>query len=224
MKAAIFDVDGTLIDSVHHHAKAWQETFRHFGHAIRFCDIRGQIGKGGDQLMPVFLTQQEIESKGKEIEEYRGELFKREFLGKVKPFAKIRELFQCLLDDDWKIALASSAKKDELQAYKEICKISDLVSAETASNDAEKSKPYPDIFVAAMQRLGAVAPHDCVVVGDSLYDAEAAAKANIRSIGFLSGGFEEAWLRKAGFQMIYWGTPDLYIKYEESLFHRFESP
>jgi HAD superfamily hydrolase (TIGR01509 family) len=220
MKAAIFDVDGTLTDSVHLHAKAWQEAFLHFGHAIPFCNIRAQIGKGGDQLMPVFLNEQEIESKGKEIEKYRGDLFKREFLGKVKSFAKVRELFQCLLEDGWKIALASSAKKEELQAYKEICKISDLLDAETASDDAEKSKPYPDIFMAAMKRLGNIEPQDCVVVGDSPYDAEAAAKAGIRSIGFLSGGFEETALRKAGFTTIYWGTPDLYIKYKESLFHR----
>jgi HAD superfamily hydrolase (TIGR01509 family) len=223
VKAAIFDVDGTLTDSVHLHAKAWQETFRHFGHAIPFSDIRSQIGKGGDQLMPVFLSQDELESKGKEIEKYRGDLFKREFLEKVKPFAKVRELFQRILDDDWKIALATSAKKDELQTYKDICNISDLLDAETASDDAEKSKPHPDIFVAAMKRLGGIQPKDCVVVGDSPYDAEAASKAGIRSIGFLSGGFEEKDLKRAGFEIIYWGTPDLFVKYEESVFHR-EAP
>src|ERR1700761_7682368 len=195
MKAAIFDIDGTLTDSVHLHAKAWQETFQHFGHTIPFREIRSQIGKGGDQLMPVFLTQEEITAKGKQIEKYRGDLFKREFLAKVKPFAKVRELFQRLLEDNWKIALASSAKKDELQAYKDICKISDLLDTETASDDAEKSKPHPDIFQAAMRRLGQVSPRDCVVVGDSPYDAEAAGKAGIRCLGVLSGGFKEEELR-----------------------------
>ena len=223
VKAAIFDVDGTLTDSVHLHAKAWQETFQHFGHTVPFAEIRAQIGKGGDQLMPVFLSQDELKSKGKEIEQYRGDLFKREFLKKVKPFAKVRELFQRILEDDWKIALATSAKKDELQTYKEICNISDLLDTETASDDAEKSKPHPDIFIAAMKRIGNVEPQDCIVVGDSPYDAEAAGKAGIRSIGFLSGGFAEEELKKAGFETIYWGTPDLYAKYEDSLFHR-EAP
>ena len=223
MKAAIFDVDGTLTDSVHLHAKAWQETFRHFDHTIPFGDIRFQIGKGGDQLMPIFLSQDELKSKGNEIEKYRGELFKRGFMEKVKPFANVRELFQRILDDGWKIALATSAKKDELQTYKDICNISDLLDTETASDDAEKSKPHPDIFVAAMNRLGGVQPSDCMVVGDSPYDAEAATTAGIRSIGFLSGGFEEKDLQQAGFETIYSGAWDLFAKYEQSVFHR-EAP
>lgn len=218
-KAAIFDVDGTLTDSVHLHTKAWQETFQHFGHSVPFRDIRAQIGKGGDQLMPVFLSEEEIKAKGEAIEKYRGDLFKREFLEKVKPFAKVRELFQKILEDGWKIALATSAKKDELQTYKDICNISDLLDTETASDDAEKSKPHPHIFVAAMKCLD-VEPSDCMVVGDSPYDAEAATKAGIRSIGFLSGGFAEEELKKAGFETICWGTPDLYAKYEDSLFHQ----
>ena len=183
MKAAIFDIDGTLTDSVHLHAKAWQEAFAHFGHSIQFCHIRAQIGKGGDQLMPVFLSKQEVEERGKEIEKYRGDLFKREFLSKVKPFARVRELFERLLQDEWKISLASSAKKEELEAYKRICRVSDLLDAETSSDDAEKSKPQPDIFQAAMEKLGEIDPKNCIVVGDSPYDAEAAAKAGIIKAG-----------------------------------------
>ena len=219
----IFDVDGTLIDSVHLHAKAWQEAFRQFGHEVPFCQIRSQIGKGGDQLMPVFLSEPEIESKGKEIEKYRGDLFRREFLTKVKPFAKVRELFQKILEDGWKIALASSAKREELEAYKEICHISDLLDAETSSDDSQQSKPHPDIFVAAMKRLANVSPANCIVVGDSPFDAEAATKARVPAVGFLSGGFAETDLRQAGFDVIYWGCPDLYAKYHDSKFHR-EAP
>jgi beta-phosphoglucomutase-like phosphatase (HAD superfamily) len=110
MKAVIFDIDGTLTDSVDLHAKAWQEAFRHFGHTIAFGEIRSQIGKGGDQLIPAFIPKQEAESKGNEIEKYRGDLFKKDFRSKVKPFAKVRELFERLLEDEWKLALASSAK------------------------------------------------------------------------------------------------------------------
>jgi len=173
--------------------------------------------------MPVFLSKQELKNKGKEIEKFRGELFKRKFLPKVRPFARVRELFQRLTQDGWKIALASSAKKDELEAYKQICSISDLLDTEASSDDAEESKPHPDIFQAAMSRLGQVSPKECIVVGDSPYDAEAATKAGIRSIGFLSGGFPEADLIQAGFEVLYWGTSDLYLQYEESIFHR-EAP
>jgi HAD superfamily hydrolase (TIGR01509 family) len=219
MKAVIFDIDGTLIDSVHLHAKAWEEALKHFGHDVPFCKIRSQIGKGGDQLLPVFLPKEEIEAKGKEIEKFRGDYFTSEFLPKVKPFAKVRDLFMRLVENGWTIALASSAKKEEVQIYKEICRISDLLNADAPSDDAQKSKPYPDIFLAAMKRLGNVSPADCIVVGDSPYDAEAASKAGIRSVGFLSGGFPEKDLRGAGFETIYWGTPDLWAKFDQSCFH-----
>lgn len=118
LRAVIFDIDGTLVDSVDLHARAWQEAFRHFGREIPFEQIRSQIGKGGDQLLPVFLSEAEIRKFGKELEEYRSNLFKREYLPLVRPFPKVRELFEKLRSDGKQIALASSAKGDELEAYK----------------------------------------------------------------------------------------------------------
>lgn len=222
MKAAIFDVDGTLVDSVELHAKAWQDAFEEFGHELAFDAIRSQIGKGGDQLMPVFLSEQELAAKGKEIEKYRGEVFKAKYFSQVRPLADVRQLFQRLIDGGWKIALASSAKGEELQTYKDIARISDLLDTETSSDDADKSKPHPDIFLAAMDRLGrAVAPQDCVVIGDSPYDAEAAGKAGARaSVGVLSGGFPEADLRKAGCVEIYRDPADLLRNYKKSIFDK----
>lgn len=219
MNAVIFDVDGTLVDSVDLHAKAWQETLAHFGHPVQFQQIRSQIGKGGDQLMPVFLSKAEIESQGKAIEKFRGELFKKNYLSQVKSFPKVRELFEQLLNDKWKIALASSAKGDELKIYKEICRIDDLIDTETSSDDAEKSKPHPDIFQAAVGRLK-MSPEDCMVVGDSPYDAQAATKAGIASIGFLSGGFSRAALNAAGYRTLYDGAADLLANYHQSLLYQ----
>jgi HAD superfamily hydrolase (TIGR01509 family) len=218
MKAAIFDIDGTLVDSVDLHAKAWKKAFAHFGHDIAFDKIRSQIGKGGDQLMPVFLSKEELEAEHEDLEKFRGKLFRKEFLPNVKAFPKVRELFQRLLADGWKLGLASSAKGKDLETYKKIAQIGDLIDAETSSDDAEKSKPHPDIFRAAMARLGSVEPRDCIVVGDSPYDAEAAAKAGIRSVGFLCGGFPSTDLRKAGFEKLYEGAADLFSQYEESVF------
>jgi HAD superfamily hydrolase (TIGR01549 family) len=185
-----------------------------------FDEIRAQIGKGGDQLMPVFLSKEEVEAKGDEIEKYRGDLFKRNYLDKVKSFGQVRPLFMRLLDDGWKLALASSAKKDELATYKKIAQITDLLETETSSDDAEKSKPHPDIFLAAVKRLKNVSPQDCIVVGDSPYDAEAAHKAGIQSVGFLCGGFPEEQLRRAGFKTLYRDAADLLQSYDQSLFSR----
>src|SRR5581483_7373670 len=139
-KGVIFDIDGTLLDSVDLHAQAWQEAFRHFEHEIPFEEIRSQIGKGGDQLLPVFLSQAELEQRGKEIEKYRGDLFKRKYLGKIKPFPCVRDLFLKVKDNGQRVALASSAKPDELRKFEEIAHIDDLVEVETSSGDAKRSK------------------------------------------------------------------------------------
>ncbi len=216
-RAVIFDVDGTLVDSVALHAKAWQDAFRHFGKDVAFDEVRSQIGKGGDQLMPVFLSKDEIESKGKEIEKYRGDLFKREYLSQVKGFPKVPELFKRLKADGQQVALASSAKGDELTTYKRIAGIEDLVETETSSDDADQSKPEPDIFLAALDRLDASDKEGIVVVGDSPYDAEAAGKAGLRTIGFLCGGFAESTLRDAGCKEIYRDASDLLEHYDKSL-------
>lgn len=220
MKAAIFDVDGTLVDSVDLHAKAWQEAFEHFGYHIPFSEVRSQIGKGGDQLLPVFLSQEQLDRQGKDIEKFRGDLFKEKYLSQVKPFPKVRELFQRILEDGWQIALASSAKGDELQIYKDMVQVGDLLKAETSSDDAEKSKPHPDIFLAAVEHLGGVPPQECLVVGDSPYDAEAAGKAGMPAIGFLCGGFAEADLRAAGCLAIYQDAASLLETYHQSPFYK----
>ena len=219
MKAVIFDVDGTLLDSVDLHAKAWQEAFAEYGYQFSFDKIRSQIGKGGDQLLPEFLSPEDVQQKGKAIEKRRGAIFKEKHLSQVRAFPDVRPLFQRLREDGWTLALASSAKEDELKTYEKIAGIDDLLHSEVSSDDAKASKPEPDIFHAALERLGEVAPGDCVVVGDSPYDAEAAGKAGIRSIGFLCGGFPPADLEKAGYEKLYPSPRDLLDTYEESVFY-----
>ena len=216
IKAVIFDIDGTLVDSVDLHARAWQEAFAHFGKQFPFERVRYQIGKGGDQLLPVFLSESEIEKFGDELTEYRGELFKREYMPRVVVFPRVRELFERIERDGKHIALASSAKKDELKEYKRIANIEDLVEDEASADDAEKSKPHPDIFEAALAQLGDVEPAEAIVVGDTPYDAEAALKAGLHTIGFLSGGFPEEDLRAAGCVRIYKDAADLLANYDSS--------
>jgi len=220
MRAVIFDIDGTLLNSVDLHAKAWVEAFRHFGVETEEAEVRSQIGKGGDQLMPVFLSKERIEKDGKEIEGYRSDLFKREYLDKVKPFPAVRALFERLRQEGLTVALASSGKKDEVKHYQELLGIADLIDVATSSDDAERSKPHPDIFQAAIDKLDGIAPEDMIVVGDTPYDAEAAAKAGLRTIGVLCGGFPEGDLKKAGCIAIYRDPQHLLDSFNDTLLSR----
>lgn len=215
--AVIFDIDGTLLDSVDLHARAWQEAFRAFGHDIPFDKIRSQIGKGGDQLLPVFLSRQEMEQQGDGLQQFRSSLFKKKYLPKVKPFPCVRQLIEKIKASGKRVGLASSAKEDELEEFERIANIEDLIEIETSSADAEKSKPHPDIFEAALARLEAgVRPQQVIVVGDSPHDAEAAKRAGLRTVGVLCGGFPESALRQAGCIAIYRDPEDLLRNYETS--------
>ena len=202
IEAVIFDVDGTLVDTVDLHAEAWQRAFARFGHDLPFDDLRSQIGKGGDQLIPVFLGEDERRHFGQDLETYRGDLFKAEYLDRVRGFPGAADLLRAVRDRGIQTVLASSAKGDELQVYKKAAGIEALVDAETCSDDADRSKPHPDIFEAALAKAG-VEAGAAVVVGDTPYDAEAAAKAGIRSVGVLCGGFAADDIRRGGASQIY---------------------
>ncbi|MFL6447191.1 MAG: HAD family hydrolase [Bryobacteraceae bacterium] len=216
-KAIIFDIDGTILDSVDLHAKAWQEAFEHFGYPFPFDKIRSQIGKGGDQLLPVFLSKEDQESKGDEIKEFRSQLFKNKYLSQVKPFPCVRDLFLKVKSKGQQAALASSAKGDELGVFAKIAGVDDLLDTSTSSADAEKSKPHPDIFEAALEKLGPSIDRDSVVVvGDSPHDAEAAVKAGLKMVGVLCGGFAERDLRAAGADSVFAGPEDLFHRYDET--------
>jgi HAD superfamily hydrolase (TIGR01549 family) len=216
MRAVIFDIDGTLLDSVDLHARAWVEAFAHFGVEVEEPAARSQIGKGGDQLMPVFLSQDRIEKDGKAIEAYRSDLFKRKYLDQVRPFPAVRDLFEHARQQGLTIALASSGKKDEVEHYKKLLKIDDLVDVTTSSDDAERSKPHPDIFAAAIEKLDGIEKSEMIVVGDTPYDAEAAQKAGLAPVGVLCGGFPEADLAASGCVAIFKDPQDLLDGFAQS--------
>jgi HAD superfamily hydrolase (TIGR01509 family) len=219
VEAVIFDIDGTLVDSVDLHAQAWQETFQHFGHNVPFNDIRAQMGKGADQLMPIFFSEDELNRFGKVMEDYRLELFKRNYLPQVNVFPGVRELFQRILKDGKTTALASSSRAPELLIYKRIADIEDLIQTEISADDVKHSKPCPDIFQAALKKL-AISASNIVAVGDAPYDAIAAKRAGISTIGVLCGGFSEDVLRAAGCIAIFDGPADLLEHYDISAIHR----
>lgn len=216
IRLVIFDIDGTIVDSVDLHAKAWQVAFADFGKEVSFISVRKQIGKGADQLMPVFLSREELDKFGDELDKYRGEIFKRDYLGLVKAFPKVRDLFLRIQHDGKLIALASSAKKDELEAYKKIAGIDDLIESETSSGDVARSKPHPDVFAASLNRFSGIPPDQVIVVGDTPYDAEAATNLNLRTVGVLCGGWTATRLEQAGCVAVYRDPAHLLELYEQS--------
>jgi len=218
-KAAIFDLDGTLLDSVDLHALAWQEALRKFGHDVSFEQARSQIGKGGDKLVPVFLSADEQRDHGKEMEEWRGKRFKAEYLPLVRSFSAVPDLLRRVREAGLRIAVASSAKKDEVDMYLDIAGITDLVDLKTSSDDVEESKPAPDIFEIVLKKLK-IEGADAVAIGDTPYDAEAAGKAGIATIGVLCGGSMESSLRQAGCVEIYTGPAALFARFGASLLAR----
>ena len=214
MEAFIFDIDGTLIDSVDYHAEAWVKAFKKFNVDVKFYEARRQVGKGGDQFLPEFLLKKEIKEFGKAVEKERGKIFKREHLPKIKPFPKTRELFEKLKANGKQIVLASSAPADELEVYKKIANIKDLIEDQTSADDVEKSKPEPDIFEAALKKLGKIKKKNVIVIGDTAYDAEAAAKINLKTIGVLTGGWTKSELLSAGCSEVYRDIEEIIEDYE----------
>ena len=213
-EAVIFDVDGTLLDSVDLHAASWHEIFRRHGIDVPLAAVRSQIGKGADQLLPVFVPKDRLARIEKQLKDERATLFKAEYLPRVRPFPRVRELFQRVKAGGARLVLASSATRDELDGYAKLAGIDDLLEADVSSDDAARSKPHPDIFLAALDRLGEIDRGRVVAVGDTPYDAEAAGKAGLRTVGVLCGGFPEADLRRAGCVAVYRDPADLLANYE----------
>ena len=222
MVAFIFDIDGTLVDSNELHVDSWDRAFRHFGKQFPREKLRAQIGKGSDQYLPEFLTPDEIKRFGKQLDEYRSELFRKEYLPKVRPFPKVPELFQRIRDDNKRIMLASSGKKKDTEYYIDLLNVADLIDGYVSGDDAGSSKPAPDIFAVSLKKLGNISPADAVTVGDTKFDVEAAGKTGLKTIGFLCGGTSGTVLREVGAIAIYNDPADLLAHYTE-LITDFES-
>lgn len=216
ISAVIFDLDGTLVDSNDLHVQAWQETFRHFGKEIPVTKLREQIGKGSDQYLPVFLNDEEMREIGKPMDEFRGKIFRKKYLHRVRPFRCVRELFERLCSDGKKIALASSAKADEVEYYQKLMGIERMIHCQTTADDVMHSKPKADVFIAALRLLGHLLPEEAVAIGDTVYDIEAAKKISLATVGLLCGGFSEDDLRDAGARAIFRDPADLLERYYRS--------
>jgi HAD superfamily hydrolase (TIGR01549 family) len=198
LEAILLDVDGTLIDSNDKHAACWIEAFAHFGKEVDWPLIRGQIGKGGDLLVPDSLSAREMREFGKELQEYRGWLWKEKYMRSVQPFPGAVETMRALVDEGIKLVLASSGNEDEVEYYVELLGVEDLLEGMTSKGDADTSKPSPGIFEAAIERVKSD-PSCSLAVGDTPYDILAAHRVPVAVAAVLSGGFPHATLAKAEF-------------------------
>jgi HAD superfamily hydrolase (TIGR01509 family) len=213
ISAVLLDVDGTLVDSNDAHAKAWVDAFAQSHVEVPFAQIRRLIGMGGDKLMPSVSDFTEDTPEGKRISQRRGELFLSKYLTEVQPFRDADRLVEALADRGFTVVAASSAKKDELRPLLQRARVQQLLDHETSSDDADESKPDPDIIQAALTRAR-VSPEHAIMIGDTPYDIEAARRAGVSTIAFRSGGWGDAAL--AGAVAIYDGPWDLLACLDES--------
>ncbi|MDB5589692.1 HAD family hydrolase [Enterovirga sp.] len=215
-RAVIFDIDGTLIDSVDLHAEAWRQALGHFGYDVPFAEMRRQIGKGGDQLLPVFVPREVLERREEEISAFRSDLFKRDYLPKVRPFAAVPDLFRRVREAGLKTVLASSGKAEEVAEYVRIAGIEGLFDEMVSADDAARSKPAGDIFAAALAAVAPLGPTEAVVIGDTAWDVIAANAVGLATVAVRCGGFAEAELRQAGAVALVQGPAELLVRFDET--------
>lgn len=186
-RTVLFDVDGTLIDSNGAHADAWAQAFTEHGFAVEAGDLRRLIGMGGDKLLPAIAGVEESSSLGKAIATRKGALF-ADALHRLRATNGARELLEYLRAHDIDLVVATSAGDGEMRAILRQAGVDDVFSAHTTKDDAAESKPDPDIVQAAMSRANA-RPDATVMVGDTPYDIEAAARAGIAAVALRCGGY-----------------------------------
>jgi phosphoglycolate phosphatase-like HAD superfamily hydrolase len=196
IRAVLFDIDGTLVDSNDQHVNAWAFAFRDIGRPQELDDIGRQIGKAGELLIPALAPDLDAEAR-EALSAAHDRYFKDLYFENVRAFPCATDLARRIHRDGRKVVLASSAKSDELDHYAALLGIADILDAATSSEDVETSKPAPDIFAAALERVGCPA-EEAIAIGDTIWDVQAAARAGIATIGLTSGVYDETALRDAG--------------------------
>lgn len=217
LKAVLLDMDGTLLDSNSFHAESWVRTLQHFGFEATFEEVVKQIGKGGDTMLPTFVPEDKLDAIKKDLNAFRKQLFHREYLDRIVPFTDARRLLELIRGRGLRIAVATSGEKADLEIFKTILKIHDLVEEDLTADDAEQSKPEPDIFQAALKALE-IRPEEALALGDTPYDVEAAGKAGVRTVAVQSGGWSREDLQKAGAAAVYADVADIVRNFEQSPF------
>jgi HAD superfamily hydrolase (TIGR01509 family) len=215
MRALIFDLDGTLIDTVYAHVSAWQRAFDEIGLPIDGWRIHRRVGMSGGLFARAAAREVGRPISGEEAEALQrrhGELF-REMLPERRPLPGAVDLLRELREEGIPHGIATSGRRPEINASLDALG----VGAETVvveRGDVVRAKPEPDLFLTCAERLG-IAPVDCYVVGDAVWDLLAARRAGMLSVGLLSGGYGEDELTRAGAFRVYRDAAELGVSLDE---------
>ncbi len=212
-RGILLDIDGTLVASNDAHAHAWVQALAEHGIRVPFERVRPLIGKGGDKLLPEVSGIREETDEGKQVSRRRREIFLRDYLPKLRPTPGAQELLREMKKRGLQLAVATSAKADELTGLLKVCGAEGLVDAKTSSDEVEESKPDPDVVHAALSKVGL--PAEAVrMLGDTPYDVESAGRAGVGAIAVRCGGWGDADLK--GALAVYDDPADLLRHYDES--------
>jgi HAD superfamily hydrolase (TIGR01509 family) len=187
-RGVLLDIDGTLLDSVDAHARSWQRAFADHGHEIHLLAIARLIGMGGDHLVETLTGIRKDTAEYEAMSKRHGELFRNEYLPNLGPVTGARDFVEKLRHAGYHLAVASSAKSQDLDRLLEAANVRDLIERGATSDDAARTKPDPDIIEAAAAKLPC-RPDELVMIGDTPYDIEAARRAGIDTIAVASGAF-----------------------------------
>jgi HAD superfamily hydrolase (TIGR01509 family) len=213
IKGVLLDIDGTLVDSNDAHARAWVDCLAERGTPVPFEEVRRLIGMGGEKVLPLLTGVEKETPEGKAISARRKEIFRTRYVPHLKPTPGARDLLQHMKAVGLRLVIATSAGQDELGPLLKVCGADEIVDARTTSDDAEHSKPDPDIVEAALAELGLPADQ-AVMLGDTPYDVEAATRAGVPTIALRSGGWRDKDL--AGARAIYDHPADLLARFDTS--------
>ena len=210
--AAILDVDGTLVDTNYHHALAWYRAFRQHGITLPLWRLHRHVGMGGDKFVPAVAGADADQRLGDALRERWRTLFD-ELIGEVSALDGARDLIAALKERGHRVVLASSSIEDHLNHFLDKLDVRELADAWTMKDDVEASKPAPDLVEAALLKAGT---RDAVMIGDTVWDCEAARRAGIDTIVVLTGGFSEDELRAAGAVAVFESLDELIRRLDET--------
>jgi len=217
MKAALFDVEGTLIDCAQQSIETWQRTLARFGLDVPRQKLQEQSGRDTMEMLQELLPHCPEKTR-KELAKQQGELYRKEYLPSVRPFDGVPELIRQTKAGGFKVGLATTCQPDELKVYLDKLGIDSLIDGIACGTDVKHGKPHPDLFKLGLRRLCCDAPSS-LTLGDSPYDANAACLAHLEPFGVETGGFSRDALREAGCRAVFRDTKDFLERCEHWLFN-----
>jgi HAD superfamily hydrolase (TIGR01549 family) len=195
----VFDVDGTLVDTNYHHALAWYRAFRRYDRTPPIWRLHRAIGMGGDHLVEAVAGADVERDLGDKLRSAWEEEY-APLLPEVQPFEGARRLLESVAEAGLPVVLASSGKAEHVDRYLELLDARELAEAWTTADDVERTKPEPDLIAVAIEKVGG---GDALMVGDSVWDCEAAQRLGVPSYAVRTGGFSVDELREAGARAVY---------------------